>query len=79
MENNETPLVVFDNSSKKKIIKSLGLKKVGDVLIDGNGMIQTNKQFETVSEEEFGGVLKGSKVVIKKDSSELARYFADLI
>jgi len=79
MNNNETLLVVFDDSSKKKLIKSLGFKKVGDALIDEKGMIQTNNQFEIVSEKEFGGVLKGSKVIIKKESSELARYFADLI
>jgi len=79
MNENDLPLVVFNDSSKAKVLKLLGLKEEGEFLVDGEGMIQTNQQFEKVNFNEFGGILKGSKIIIKKDSSELVRYFAEIL
>ncbi len=72
----DDPILVFDESSKAKIIKLLGFKEEDSLLIDEEGLVQTNQQYEPVSAKDFGGVLKGSKIVIKKDQLELARYFA---
>lgn len=78
MENNG-PIIVFDDDSKGNIFESMGIAEEDGYLVDEEGFIQTNDQFEIVKPSEFGGVLRGSKVVIKKDSSELTRYFANLI
>lgn len=75
----DAPLIIFDNSSKEEILDSLGFKEKDGELIDDEGLIQTNDQIEIVKSKEFGGVLRGSKRVIKKDSSELARYFSEMI
>lgn len=72
------PMIVFDDSSKKEIFEALGLKQEDEHLVDEEGSIQTNDQIEIIKSNEFGGVLKGSKVMIKKDSLDLARYFLNL-
>ena len=76
----DVPVLVFDDSSKDRILKALGLKRGKDsVLIGRKGKIQTNDRFEEISFSEFGGVLRGSKLLIKKDTSDLARYFTNRI
>ncbi len=76
-EENQMPMLVFDDSIKGRILEALGFKAEDSHLVDEEGLIQTNQQFETVSAEEFGGVLKGSKIVIKKDVSDIVSYFAN--
>jgi len=69
-------LVVFDDSVKEKIIKSLGFSKnQNSELVDSDGKIITSQNFESINNKEFAGVLKGSKIPIKKDDLELRRYF----
>ncbi len=75
-KDNEMPILIFDDSSKDKVLEALGFSEEDSHLIDEEGLIQTNQQFEEVSSENFGGVLCGSKIVIKKDLSEIVRYFA---
>ena len=71
------PLLIFDESSKGEILNSLGFKEEDSFLVDDEGLIQIDQQFETVSSEEFGGVLQGSKIIIRKDPSEIVKYFAN--
>ena len=69
-------MIVFDETSKNRVFQSLGLKINNDMeLTDKNGSVLTNQSFEPVKAQEFGGVLTGSKVVIKNNSKELAKYF----
>ncbi len=70
------PIIVFDESVKSKVIKSLGFKKDKESkLIDNDGKLATSQDFETISSNEFGGVLQGSKIPIKNKESELVKYF----
>ncbi len=70
------PIIVFDESIKSKVISSLGFKKDKESnLIDNNGKLATSQDFETISSNEFGGVLQGSKIPIKNKESELVKYF----
>lgn len=68
-------VLVFDNSVKEKVIKSLGLIKKGSHLIDKEGKIVASQDFESINYNEFGGILKGSKIPIKNKESELIKYF----
>ncbi len=79
MTETKFPIVVFDDSSRDKILDALGFKPDNSVLIDEDGLIQNDQQFEKISAEDFGGVLVGSKIVIRKDASELIRYFLNQI
>jgi len=64
------------NHQKKKILKALGLKTgKNSIIVDGENRAITNRDFETIKEKEFGGILKSSKLPIKKDTSELVKYF----
>ena len=76
MEDKGVPVLIFDDSSKDKVLKSLGFDSEDSCLVDEDGLIQTDSQFEKISAEDFGGVLQGSKIVIRKDFSEIVRYFA---
>lgn len=74
--NERNPVIIFDDSVKSKVVNSLGFKKDADSkLLDKNGKIATSQDFESISFDEFGGILKGSKIAIKKKDSELVRYF----
>ena len=71
-----SPVLVFDDSSKKEIIMALGLIEDKESrLVDEKGLIQTNQDFQVVHSNELGGVLKGSKIIIKKDVADLVTYF----
>ena len=74
--NNEDPIIVFDNSSRELILKTLEFRRYEkSELVDTEGKILTNPEFESIKAEEFGGILKGSKIPIRKNKSELVRYF----
>ena len=76
MVNKRDPIIVFDDSSKKKIFKALGLKEgPGSILQDEQNRTLTDQDFEPIKATEFGGVLKGSKIPIRKEREELVRYF----
>jgi len=79
LQNQESLVITFDDFSRREIFDALDLKKEGNCLVDSEGFTQTNDQFEVISPGEFGGVLRGSKVMIKKEPSEVSRYFASLI
>ena len=80
MEYDKIPIIVFDDSSKKRILESLGLKKnKQSELVDSNEQIITNQEFESIKEDEFGGILKSSKIAIKKDISELVKFFVNKV
>ena len=73
---NEVPILVFDDSVKERVIKSLGFSRNEDSkLVDENDKVVTTQEFESIKESEFGGVLKSSKIPIKKEESELVKYF----
>ena len=70
------PILLFDNSSKERILSSLGItKNVDSELVNDSGKVLTNADLEPVQFEEFGGILRSSKVLIKKDKADLIRYF----
>ena len=70
------PILIFDNSVKSKVISSLGFKENEESkLVDSNGKLATSQDFESITSDEFGGVLQGSKVPIKNNDSELVKYF----
>lgn len=72
----EKPIIVFDDSVKSKIINCLGYKKDKESrLVSENGKLATSQDFETITFDEFGGVLQGSKIPIKNKDSELVKYF----
>ncbi len=70
------PIVVFDGSVKSKVIRSLGFRKNKDSkLVDANGKLATTQCYESITSDDFGGVLQGSKIPIKNNDSELVKYF----
>ena len=72
------PIIVFDDSSRQKILNALCLKEnAKKEIINEDGKVITNQDFESISADEFGGVLKGSKIMIKKDVSEIVKFFID--
>ncbi len=72
----ETPILIFDSSVMDKVLKSLGLRKDEESkLIDEEGKVITSQDFESITYDEFGGMLKGSKIPIKNKESELVEYF----
>ena len=63
MENNVDPIIVFDDSSRDIVLRTLNIKKNDKSdLIDESGKILTNQEFEPIKVEEFGGILKSSKI-----------------
>ncbi len=79
MDNSKDPIIVFDNSSRELILKTLELSKnEKSELTDSEGKILTNQEFEPIKAEEFGGILKSSKILIKNNKSmELIKYFVN--
>jgi len=71
--------ITFNESSKNMIIKSLGLKKEGEILVDNSNKVINTQDFDEIKFSEFGGVLKGSKIFIRNDSLELIQYFSSLL
>ena len=70
------PIIVFDDSIKAKVISSLGFKKEEKSrLVESDGKLATSQYFESITFDEFGGVLQGSKIPIKNKDSELVKYF----
>ena len=79
MISDKAPIIVFDDSVKDRVIKSLGLSKNDkSELIDSDNKVITTQEFEPIKESEFGGMLKGSRIPIKNKESEVARYFISL-
>jgi len=77
MENE--PIIVFDNGSKNNVLNAIGFKiNEKDELVDDNGKIATDREFEPITSDNFGGVLKSSKIAIKKESSEIIENFEKL-
>lgn len=71
-------IIIFDNSSKEKILELLGIKtNEENELVELDGRIMTNTEQEPISLKDFGGILKGSRIAIKKDRDELVRYFVN--
>lgn len=74
--NENTPIIVFDESAKKKLLVSLGFSvNQNKEIVDKDNKILTNTDYEPINLDEFGGILRGSKIPIKKEKSELVRYF----
>ncbi len=72
----EKPIIFFDNSIKSKVISALGFKEDKESrLVSDNGKLATSQSFESITSDEFGGVLQGSKIPIKNKDSELVKYF----
>jgi len=71
--------ITFDNSSKEFIFESLGLEKKGEILVDSCDKIVNGQNYEKIKTNEFGGVLKGSKIFIRNNSSELVQYFSTIL
>jgi len=70
------PILVFDDSVKERITEALGYSKTeNNELISKNGKFATSQEFEIIKFEEFGGMLQGSKIAIKKEDSELVKFF----
>jgi len=76
MQENEDILLTFDNSVREKVTASLGFNQndKGE-LIGADKKVITNQDLEPIKLDEFGGVLKGSKIAIKKKDTELVKYF----
>lgn len=71
-------ILIFDDSSKERILNSLGISKTEDSeLVNEKNKVLTNADLEPVRFCEFGGILRSSKLLIKKDKSELIRYFVN--
>lgn len=71
--------ITFDDTSKEIIFDALGLKKEGEILIDSSGKVVNAQDYDEIKTKEFGGVLKGSKIFIRNNSSELIQYFSSLL
>ena len=72
----EKPIIVFDNSVKSKVISALGFTEDKESrLVTEKGKLATSQDFESITSDEFGGVLQGSKIPIKNKDSELVKYF----
>jgi hypothetical protein len=73
----DKPLILtFDDGAKGRVLSVLGLKSGKDKnLVDDNNKLLTDQEFNPINSVEFGGLLQGSKVAIRKDRSELAKYF----
>ena len=70
------PIIVFNDSVKSKVITSLGFKEDSESkLVDSGGKLATSQDFESITSNEFGGVLQGTKIPIKNKDTELVKYF----
>ena len=67
--------ITFDDDSRDFILDSIGINKNKKNLIDIDKPILSKVDNKVIKEKEFGGVLKGSKVFIRKDTSELVHFF----
>ena len=72
----EELIVTFDDDSKNDVLEVLGLCNSDVGLVDSQGLIVTDQNFEEVKLKNFGGVLRGSKVFINNDSAELVKFFS---
>ena len=69
-------VIIFSDCTKDKMINSLGFSKNERFeLVDSREKLATSQEFESINFGEFGGLLQGSKIPIKKNESELVRYF----
>ena len=74
------PVLIFDNSSKDDILDALDYTtNTVSELVNNEGKIVTNQDFESITSDNFGGVLKGSKIPIKNNDRDLVEYFTSLI
>ena len=72
----EKNILVFDNSVKSKMIVALGFEEDDKSrLVNSDGKLATSHDFESITADEFGGVLQGSKIPIKNKDSEIVKYF----
>ena len=67
--------ITFDNDSRDFVLNSIGITKNKRSLIDIDKPIVSLVDNKAIKEKEFGGVLKWSKVFIRKDTSELVQFF----
>ena len=67
--------ITFDNDSRDFVLNSIGITKNKRSLIDIDKPIVSLVDNKAIKEKEFGGVRKGSKVFIRKDTSELVQFF----
>ena len=69
-------IITFEENSKNDIISALGLQNNDDEIMDSQGLVVTDQNYEEVGLKNFGGVLMGSKVFINNDSAELVKFFS---
>lgn len=73
----EQPILVFDDTSKSKLFKALGLKRGSEgQLVDSNNQSLVDQDFETIKYSDFGGILQGSKIPISKKTESIIKYFS---
>jgi len=73
---NKDEIFVFDESTKRSILNLLDIQSNEEgYLVDNEDKVLTDQDFEPLDETEFGGILKGSKIPIRKDRAELVKYF----
>ena len=69
-------MIIFDDTLKQRVVNALGYVTDGESrLVDSDGKIVTSQEFEKINLEAFGGLLRGSKIPIKNEESELVKYF----
>lgn len=72
------PKIIFSDNMKKRILESLGIKRIDkDILVGEDNHLVADQNFEPLTEREFGGILQGSKIAIKNEESAVVKYFAD--
>ncbi|MFH1521615.1 MAG: hypothetical protein ABIF18_01520 [archaeon] len=72
----EKVMVTFEENSKEDIIMALGLHSSEGEIVDSQGLVVTDQNYESVELKNFGGVLRGSKVFINNNSVELVKFFS---
>jgi len=72
----EETMITFEEGSKKDVLGALGLYDKDGEIVDLQGLVVTDQNYEEVELENFGGVLRGSKVFINNDAIELVRFFS---
>lgn len=70
--------IVYDKSMRGVILQALD-KRVDDddYLIDSSGDLVLTSSGEQIKEKDFGGIIKGSEIYLKKDIDSLIKYLED--
>ena len=71
MEN--TPIIVFDDSSEDALLNALGLRRSGKegILVDESGKVLTDQDFETLHADNLGGFCKARRSLFARMSQLL--------